>query len=103
MIKTKEYVEFESLKWVCKEPIPSVGSEVNVKINGIGKSTILRYFHEHGFLGLLVQPQDPPAWYIKQNGADEPCHVFPSECEELQARKQNEEVDKEFYQAIHAS
>ena len=36
MIKTKEYVEFESLKWVCKEPIPSVGSEVNVKINGIG-------------------------------------------------------------------
>ena len=70
MIKTKEYVEFESLKWVCKEPIPSVGSEVNVKINGIGKSTVLRYFHEHGFLGLLVQPQDPPAWYNKQNGAD---------------------------------
>ena len=103
MIKQKDYVEFESLQWACKKPIPSVGSTVNVKINGIGKSTVLKYFHEHGFLGMIVQPEDPPAWYIKQNGADEPCHVFPSECEELQARKEDGTVDKEFYQAIHSS
>ena len=52
---------------------------------------------------MIVQPEDPPAWYIKQNGADEPCHVFPSECEELQARKEDGTVDKEFYQAMHSS
>ena len=102
MIKEKEYKEFEKLRWVCKNPIPAVGSKVNVKINGIGESTVLRYFVEHGFIGLLVQPTNPPTWYIKQNGADEPCHVFPAECEELQARKADGSVDKEFYESIHA-
>ena len=102
MITEKEYKEFEKLRWVCKNPIPPVGSKVNVKINGIGESTVLRYFVEYGFIGLLVQPTNPPAWYIKQNGADEPCHVFPAECEELQARKADGSVDKEFYSTIHA-
>ena len=110
MIKEKEYKEFEKLRWVCKNPIPAVGSKVNVKINGIGESTVLRYFVEYGFIGLLVQPIDPPAWYRKQNESKtdsalydwEPCHVFPAECEELQARKADGSVDKEFYEAIHA-
>ena len=101
MITEKEYKEFEKLRWVCKNPIPPVGTKVNVKINGIGESTVLRYFVEYGFIGLLVQPVNPPAWYIKQNGADEPCHVFPAECEELQARKADGSVDKEFYETIH--
>ena len=77
------YTEFGQLQWVCNKPIPSVGSEVNVKINGIGQSKVLKYFVEHGVIGLVVQPISPPDWYIKQNGADEPCHVFPAETEEL--------------------
>ena len=91
------YTEFEQLQWVCDKPIPAVGSEVNVKINGIGLSKVLKYFVEHGFVGLVVQPQDPPAWYIKQNGADEPCHVFPAEVAELQVRKEDGKPNEEFY------
>lgn len=95
------YTEFEQLQWVCDKPIPAVGSEVNVTINGIGRSTILKYFVEYGFIGMLVQPLDPPAWYIKQNGKDEPCHVYPAECEELRKVKESGEHDKEFYEEAH--
>ena len=91
------YTEFQKLAWGSDKSIPSVGSEVNVKINGIGRSKVLKYFVEHGFIGLLVQPFDPPPWYIKQNGADEPCHVFPAETEELRV------MDKGFYESLHNS
>jgi hypothetical protein len=40
---------------------------------------VLGYFVEHGYLGLEVQPVDPPEWYVRQNGADTPCHVFGAE------------------------
>ena len=90
------YTEFEKLKWVSTKPIPAVGSEVNVKINGIGRSKVLKYFVEHGFIGLVVQPQNPPTWYIKQNG-DDPCHVFPAECTEFEVRNDDGSVDQEFY------
>ena len=91
------YTEFEKLQWVTNKPIPAVGSEVNVKINGIGRSKVLKYFVEHGFIGLVVQPQNPPTWYIKQNGADEPCHVFPAEVTELQVRDDEGKADEAFY------
>ena len=95
------YTEFEKLQWVCNKPMPAVGSEVNVKINGIGRSKVLKFFVEYGFIGMLVQPFDPPAWYVKQNGADEPCHVFPAECEEFQVRKEDGKPNEEFYQSMH--
>lgn len=77
------YTEFEKLAWVSTKAIPAIGTKLNVKINGIGESIVKKYFVEYGFIGMLVQPLDPPAWYIKQNGADEPCHVYPAETEEL--------------------
>ncbi len=91
------YTEFEKLAWASDQTIPAVGSEVDVKINGIGRSKILKYFVEYGFIGLVVQPFDPPAWYVKQNGADEPCHVFPSETAELRVES------KGFYESLHNS
>lgn len=81
------YTEFQELQWVSDKPIPPVGSIIDVAINSIGRSEVLKYFVEYGFIGLLVQPLDPPAWYIKQNGADEPCHVYPAETKELRKEK----------------
>ena len=99
------YTEFEQLQLVSNKPLPSVGSEVTVKINGIGVSKVLKYFVEHGFIGLVVQPVDPPEWYRKQNESKtdsalydwEPCHVFPAEVAELQVRKDDGKVNEEFY------
>ena len=90
------YTEFEKLQWVSNKPIPAVGSEVNVTINGIGRSKVLKYFVEHGFIGLVVQPINPPDWYLKQNG-DDPCHVFPAEVTELQVRNDDGKADEAFY------
>ena len=81
------YTEFEELQWSSDKPLPKVGDEVYVCMNSIGRSKVLKYFVEHGFIGLLVQPLNPPTWYIKQNGADEPCHVYPPETLELRKEK----------------
>ena len=94
---TNSYTEFTHLQWVCNQPIPAIGTEVNVKINGIGTSVVKKYFVEHGFVGMIVQPYDPPAWYIKQNGAHSVCHVFPAEVAELQVRKDDGKPNEEFY------
>ena len=101
----KSYTEFEKLTWVCDKLIPKVGEEVNVKVNGIGRSIVNKYFVEHGFIGLLVQPLNPPDWYRKQNASKtdsalydwDECHVFPAECTELEVRGEDGKVDSEFY------
>jgi len=93
-------MEFDKLQWVAKKPLPNVGEELNVRVNGIGRSVVKKYFVEHGFVGMIVQPQNPPTWYIEQNGADEPCHVFPAECTELQVRNDDGQVDSEFYDKV---
>jgi hypothetical protein len=81
--KNTGYAEFESLRWVSDKPIPEVGEVITVNMNRIGKSTITGYFIEHGFIGLLVKPHNPPEWYVRQNGADAIGHVFPAETVEL--------------------
>ena len=89
-------------KWVSTKGVSAVGEIINVTINSIGKSKVLKYFVEHGFLGLLVQPLDPPAWYRKQNASQTDsalydwgaCHVFPSEVEELKETQ-------EYYNAVN--
>jgi len=99
------YTEFESLQWVANKPLPAVDSEVTVKINGIGRSKVVKYFVEHGFVGLIVQPLNPPTWYKKQNACTnsalldhwDSCHVFPAECLEFQVRNDDGKVDEVFY------
>jgi hypothetical protein len=63
-------------KWGGKLPPPIVGQRVIVGVNEIGLSQVLGYFEEEGFLGVIVKPDNPPAWYVKQNGAGAPCGVF---------------------------
>ena len=105
---TQKYVEFDKLQWVCNKPLPSVGTEVNVTINGIGRSVVEKYFVEHGFIGLIVQPQNPPTWYREQNKSTKEsalydwthCHVFPAEVSELQVRNNDGKADEEFYKKV---
>jgi len=99
------YTEFSELQWVANKPLPPVDSEVTVKINGIGTSKVLKYFVEHGFIGLVVQPINPPDWYKNQNKSTldsalydwDACHVFPAECLEFQVRNDDGKVNEEFY------
>lgn len=76
------YTEFEKLEWSSEKPLPKIGEEVFVRINGIGKAIVEKYFVENGFIGLIVKPTNPPRWYVRQNGKETSCHVFGSELRE---------------------
>jgi len=88
------YTEFEELAWLSSKAIPKVGEKINVRVNSIGESIVQKYFVEYGFIGLLVQPTNPPDWYLKQNDGNPPCHVFPAEVEELVDREAMRENHK---------
>lgn len=62
--------------WSNDKPLPAIGTQVHVRINGIGAAVVEKYFIEYGFLGLLVRPLNPPDWYVKQNGRRALGHVF---------------------------
>lgn len=53
--------------WSGKGPVPVVGAPVTINFNGLGSGTVAAYFHEHGWLGVKVRLDNPPAWHAKQN------------------------------------
>jgi|TARA_R110000787_G_scaffold56284_8_gene129463 hypothetical protein len=67
---------YMDLKWSGEGAVPAIGDSVYVKINNIGQGVVTSYFTEGGYLGVMVQPDSPPEWYVKQNGADSPAHIF---------------------------
>lgn len=54
----------EPLRWSAKTPPPALGRRVNAGHFGWG--TIRGYFLEHGYLGVEVELEKPPAWLVKQ-------------------------------------
>lgn len=69
-------------KWSGPHEVPALGAYVNVRINSIGKSCVVGYFVDNGYLGVLVSPVKPPPWYVKQNGYT-PGHVYGVEIEPI--------------------
>lgn len=69
-------------KWSNRNDPPAIGSLVMVKINGIGAGRVVRYFDECGWLGVMVEIENTPDWYLKQNG-HKPCHCFGAEIEPI--------------------
>ena len=55
------------IKWSGAFPIPSIGDNVTISFNGLGTDQILSYFIEHGFLGVYVKLDNPPAWHRQQH------------------------------------
>lgn len=49
------------------EKLPPPGSAVYVKVNNIGKATVIRHDEAHGYPMAIVIPHDPPKWYREQN------------------------------------
>lgn len=60
-------------------PLP--GDRVRVRMNGIGPGTVLGRFTAYGYAGVVVLPDDPPDWYVRQNGAGATAGVFGAEIE----------------------
>jgi hypothetical protein len=69
----------EGTKWSGKNPPPAIGSKVAANFNNLGRGTVTGYFEEGGWLGVLVQLDNPPSWYVKQNNGNVIAHIFGAE------------------------
>ena len=60
------------LIWSGKAPPPAIGSDIQVRINGIGKCQVAAYASYGGYLGVMAWPYSPPEWWVNQNGTPGP-------------------------------
>lgn len=51
--------------------LPQRGDKVRINFNQLGTGTVVAYFTEHGWLGVHVKLDKPPAWHRKQNAGRE--------------------------------
>lgn len=58
-------VDGTRVKWSNRR-IPDIGERIYIKFNGFGFGTVRGYCHIEGFVGLLVEPDAMPDWYVKQ-------------------------------------
>lgn len=66
-------------KWSGADQPPAIGDVVDVRINRCGPAKVLGYFVQEGWLGVKVQLQSPPDWFVRRNGGNVPCHAFGAE------------------------
>jgi hypothetical protein len=90
--KEKLLNEADPFKWSGPDlDPPAIGAKVKTYVNDVGPGTVIKYFVQHGWLGVLVQLDAPPAWYTKQNKGNPPAHLFGID---LEPRKVKAEEDK---------
>jgi len=58
-------IDGTKLKW-SSDSVPDVGDRIFITFNGWGLATVRGYCHIEGFVGLLVEPDVLPDWYVKQ-------------------------------------
>lgn len=78
-IKADMLSEVPEGKWSGRAAVPKIGETVIVWINDIGNSSVVGYWLEAGWIGLVVKPKTPPEWYVRQNGIGAICVVFGAE------------------------
>jgi hypothetical protein len=66
----------DEYKWSGDKDPPAIGDHVHIYMNKFGTGTVVGYFAEYGWLGVLVKLDKPPAWWRKQNPGDPNGHFF---------------------------
>lgn len=79
-------VEGHSGIWSGKGTPPAIGSRVRCTINKLGPGTVVGYFTEHKFMGVMVEldAATRPDFHRKQNGDDCRALVFGAEIEPIE-------------------
>lgn len=79
---TRDLASKDEVKWSAKFGVPAIGSEITIRINGIGRAKVTGYAVLEGYLGVMAVPLDPPPWWLQQNGKPterRPALVFGAE------------------------
>ncbi len=102
--ESKEVQANGGLLWGGKKDPPPIGREIHVTMNSLGAATVLGYFSEGGWLGLLVKLHNPPemARETEQGRADEPSHIFGVEYSEF-TPAQLDTLKRKFEQSTDGS
>lgn len=73
-------------KWSGSKEPPAIGARVKCHMNKLGAGTVIGYFAEYGWFGVLVKLDKNPKWRREQcNGENPPAHLFGID---LEPRKQ---------------
>lgn len=64
------------LTWSGAGEVPAVGAHVHIYLNGFGPAEVKAYFHADGYLGVICQPNEMPAWYRQQSPGVTLGHFF---------------------------
>ena len=83
---TTDLASRAALRWSGLMPVPAIGTDVVIRINGIGLSKVVGYGACNGYLGVMTVPYDPPRWWVEQNGIPSernPSLAFGAELSEL--------------------
>ena len=67
-------------KWSGKN-ITKIGDTISAKINNLGKCYVLGYLLQNEWISIIVNPLNPPEWFIKQNGKSALATLFGAEIE----------------------
>ena len=86
------FTQFEKMPiWASDKPLPSKGDVVHVTNLNIGRCIVESLFVENGYIGMVLDPQDPSEAYLKQveelpeDMKDHPLCIFPGETKELRS------------------
>lgn len=69
----------EAGAWSGSGEPPAIGDEVEVIMNSLGAGRVTSYRIFEGYLGVHVLFDNPPQWYIEQNGRNHAGLVFGAE------------------------
>jgi len=77
----------EGAIWSGDFPIPERGDKVYVRFNNFHSGIVRGYFVEYDYLGVYVEPDEPPQWWIDQSVKETGCRhrccmVFGAELKE---------------------
>ena len=81
-VHTRDPFAQDMLKWSAQFDVPSIGQDVIIRVNGIGRAKVVGYASQGGYLGVMAVPYSPPGWWIRQNGppsADNAALAFGAE------------------------
>ncbi|KPU88108.1 hypothetical protein APR50_42690 [Variovorax paradoxus] len=87
---TRDPFAQDMLKWSADFDVPSIGEDVIIRMNSIGRAKVVGYASQGGYLGVMTAPYGPPDWWIRQNGlpsSDNPALAFGTEISRIDAEE----------------
>ncbi|WP_256327407.1 hypothetical protein [Variovorax sp. EL159] len=72
---TRDLAANDQVKWSAEFEVPEIGTDILVRINGIGRAKVVGYATQDGYLGVMCEPYNPPDWWVRQNGLPGPANA----------------------------